>query len=124
MSRVHSDSTLPPVMDNVGVVSPPESYLFHSIEPQKISLEPGNESETTLSPSPAHSLDAELDIPMETDIDDFQEEDVLPGRGRANHQRAAVLRSAGDGAGDGHRHVGGGERRREAESGGALPPEQ
>ncbi|XP_034071976.1 protein Shroom4 isoform X2 [Gymnodraco acuticeps] len=75
--RVHSDSTLPPVMDNVGVVSPPESYLFHSIEPQKISLEPGNESETTLSPSPAHSLDAELDIPMETDIDDFQEEDVL-----------------------------------------------
>ncbi|XP_010764937.1 uncharacterized protein, partial [Notothenia coriiceps] len=75
--RVHSDSTLPPLMDNVGVVSPPESYLFHSIEPQKISLEPGNESETTLSPSPAHSLDAELDIPMETDIDDFQEEDVL-----------------------------------------------
>lgn len=75
--RVHSDSTLPPVMDNVGVDSPPESYLFHSIEPQKISLEPGNESETTLSPSPAHSLDAELDIPMETDIDDFQEEDVL-----------------------------------------------
>lgn len=35
--------------------------------------EPGPESETTLSPSPAHSLDTELDIPMETDIDDFQE---------------------------------------------------
>ncbi|KAK5848215.1 hypothetical protein PBY51_005848 [Eleginops maclovinus] len=88
--RVHSDSiTLPPVIEN-GLVSPPESYLsvdyeqqqlrmsrgFQSIEPQKIP-EPGTESETTLSPSPAHSLDAELDIPMETDIDDFQEEDVL-----------------------------------------------
>ncbi|XP_037615625.1 protein Shroom4 isoform X2 [Sebastes umbrosus] len=91
---VHSDSTLPPVLENGGVggVLPPESYFsvdyeqqqqlrmnrgFQSIEPQKI-LEPGTESETTLSPSPAHSLDVDLDIPMETDIDDFQEDDGLP----------------------------------------------
>lgn len=93
---VHSDSTLPPVLENGGVggVLPHESYFsvdyeqqqqqlrmnrgFQSIKPQKI-LEPGTESETTLSPSPAHSLDADLDIPMETDIDDFQEDDGLPG---------------------------------------------
>lgn len=47
---------------------------FHGADPQKLS-EPGTDSEATLSPSPAHSLDADLDIPMETDIDDFQEED-------------------------------------------------
>lgn len=95
--RVHSDSTGPPVLENgdVGGVLPPESYFaieyeqqqqqqqlrmnrgFQSIDPQKIP-EPGTESETTLSPSPAHSLDADLDIPMETDIDDFQEDDGLP----------------------------------------------
>ncbi len=70
---------------------PPESYFaidyeqqqlrmnrgFQSIEPQKIP-EPGTESETTLSPSPAHSLDGDLDVPMETDIDDFQEDEGLP----------------------------------------------
>ncbi|XP_054457278.1 protein Shroom4 [Anoplopoma fimbria] len=87
--RVHSDSNLPPVLANGGVL-PPESYFsmdyeqqqrqlrtnrgFQSIEPQK-APEPGTESETTLSPSPAHSLDVDLDIPMETDIDDFQEDD-------------------------------------------------
>ncbi|XP_042368619.1 protein Shroom4 [Plectropomus leopardus] len=88
--RVHSDSTLPPVLENGGVggVLPPESYFsidyeqqqqlrmsrgFQSIDPQKIP-EPGTESETTLSPSPVHSLDADLDVPMETDIDDFQED--------------------------------------------------
>ncbi|CAL8377545.1 unnamed protein product [Gadus morhua 'NCC'] len=38
----------------------------------------GTESEATLSPSPAHSLEAELDIPMETDIDDYQEEEEGP----------------------------------------------
>ncbi|KAM6894276.1 protein Shroom4 [Lycodopsis pacificus] len=84
--RVHSDSNLPPVVENGGVL-PPESYFsvhyeqqqlrmnrgFQTIEPQKIP-----ESETTLSPSPAHSLDVDLDIPMETDIDDFQEDDGLP----------------------------------------------
>ncbi|KAM6960078.1 LOW QUALITY PROTEIN: protein Shroom4 [Tautogolabrus adspersus] len=87
--RVHSDSALPPVLENreVGVALPPESYfsidyeqqqqLRMGVDHQKIS-EPGTESETTLSPSPAHSLDAELDIPMETDIDDFQEDDGLP----------------------------------------------
>lgn len=48
---------------------------FSNTEQQKIP-EPGTESETTLSPSPAHSLEAELDVPMETDIDDFQEEEL------------------------------------------------
>ncbi|XP_033465666.2 shroom family member 4 isoform X1 [Epinephelus lanceolatus] len=87
--KPHSDSTLPPVLENGGVggVLPPESYFsidykqqqlhmnrgFQSIDPQKIP-EPGTESETTLSPSPAHSLDADLDVPMETDIDDFHED--------------------------------------------------
>lgn len=88
--RVHSDSTLPPVLENGGVL-PPESYFsidyeqqqlrmnrgFQSIETQKIP-EPGTESETTLSPSPAHSLDVDLDVPLETDIDDFQEDEALP----------------------------------------------
>ncbi|XP_068612211.1 protein Shroom4 [Brachionichthys hirsutus] len=84
--RVHSNS---PVTENggVGTAFPPDSYLaighqqqrlrlsrgFQSIDRQKIS-----ESETTLSPSPAHSLDADLDIPMETDIDDFREDERLP----------------------------------------------
>ncbi|XP_065806862.1 protein Shroom4 isoform X1 [Labrus bergylta] len=89
--RVRSDSSLPPVLENreVGATLRPESYfsidymqqqqqLRMGADHQKIS-EPGTESETTLSPSPAHSLDAELDIPMETDIDDFQEdEEGLP----------------------------------------------
>ncbi|KAM9335809.1 protein Shroom4 [Symphorus nematophorus] len=94
--RVHSDSTLAPVLENGGVggVLPAESYFsidyeqqqqqqlrmsrgFQSIDPQKIP-EPATESETTLSPSPAHSLDADLDVPMETDIDDFQEDEGLP----------------------------------------------
>lgn len=93
LPRVHGDSVHPPVLENggTGKVLPPESYFaidyeqqqqeqllmdrgFRSIDQQKIP-EPGTESETTLSPSPAHSLDADLDIPMETDIDDFQEED-------------------------------------------------
>nr|XP_046237099.1 protein Shroom4 isoform X2 [Scatophagus argus] len=91
--RVHT--TCPPVLENggVGAVLPPRSFFevdceqqqqqllmsrgFQSIDPQKMP-EPGTESETTLSPSPAHSLDADLDIPMETDIDDFQEDEVLP----------------------------------------------
>ncbi|XP_038587765.1 protein Shroom4 isoform X2 [Micropterus salmoides] len=93
--RVHSDSTPAPVLENGGVeqVLPPESYFaldyeqqqqqlrmnrgFQSVDLQKIP-EPGTESETTLSPSPAHSLDADLDVPMETDIDDFQEDEGLP----------------------------------------------
>lgn len=92
--RVHSDTALPPDVENGGVggVLPPESYFavdyeqqqqlrmsrgFQSIDPQKIP-EPATESEATLSPSPAHSLDADLDVPMETDIDDFQEDEGLP----------------------------------------------
>ncbi len=92
--RVPSDSACPPVLENGGVggVLPPEKHLtidhkqqqrlhmnrgFQSIDPQKIP-EPGTESETTLSPSPAHSLEADLDVPMETDIDDFQEVEGLP----------------------------------------------
>lgn len=90
---IHSDSTLPPVLENGGVggILPPESYFaigyeqqqlrmtrgFQGVDPQKIP-EPGTESETTLSPSPAHSLDADLDVPLETDIDDFQEDEGLP----------------------------------------------
>ncbi|KAF7651075.1 hypothetical protein LDENG_00116150 [Lucifuga dentata] len=102
--RVHSDTALPPVLENGGVIRvlPPESYFSidyeqqqqqlwisrgfqnhssntSSAEPTKIpEPEPGMESETTLSPSPAHSLEVELDIPMETDIDDFQEEEGPP----------------------------------------------
>ncbi|XP_056156670.1 protein Shroom4 isoform X2 [Lampris incognitus] len=105
-SRVHSDKSLPAMVGN-GVCSEAislQSYFAinydqqpplrkkrgfrgysgntgSSTEPRKIpgmDPEPGTESETTLSPSPAHSLEAELDIPMETDIDDFQEEEGLP----------------------------------------------
>ncbi|XP_047423889.1 protein Shroom4 isoform X2 [Mugil cephalus] len=89
--RVHSDAAPPPVLENgsAGVVSPSDPYYsqikyqqqqqiikgFQTEEPQKMP-EPGTESETTLSPSPAHSLEAELDIPVETDIDDFQDEEL------------------------------------------------
>ncbi|XP_008292491.1 protein Shroom4 isoform X2 [Stegastes partitus] len=94
--RVHSDIALHPVLENgdAGGVLPssPSSYFtqidyehqqqqlhmnrgFPTEEQQKIP-EPGTESETTLSPSPAHSLEADLDVPMETDIDDFQEEEL------------------------------------------------
>ncbi|CAJ1085845.1 protein Shroom4 [Xyrichtys novacula] len=88
--RVRADSNLPPVIENGGdgAVLPPESYFAIDYEQQQqLNMsnddrqklpEPGTESETTLSPSPAHSLDAELDIPMETDIDDFQEDEGLP----------------------------------------------
>lgn len=75
--RVHSD-TLPVTEDG-----PPGSF-FALQDQQQQQLEhhtlpePGTESETTLSPSPAHSLDADLDIPMETDIDDFQDDSGLP----------------------------------------------
>ncbi|KAM7377033.1 hypothetical protein PAMA_013696 [Pampus argenteus] len=79
--RVHSDTA--PVLENGGVsgVLPPQpffalDYEQQSVEPQRIP-EPGTESETTLSPSPAHSLEADLDVPMETDIDDFHEEEGL-----------------------------------------------
>lgn len=50
---------------------------FQSIEPRSM---PGTgfESGATLCPSPAHSLEAELDVPLETDIDDFQEDEGLP----------------------------------------------
>lgn len=98
--RVHSNAALP-VIEN-GAISP-ESYFAMSyeqqqqlqnsrrfqnfskntgVEPQKgLESEPEPDSEPTLSPSPAHSLEAELDIPMETDIDDFQEEEGLPIEG-------------------------------------------
>ncbi|XP_026184790.1 protein Shroom4 isoform X2 [Mastacembelus armatus] len=89
--RVHSDTALRPAVENGGSdgVSPPESYFaigyeqqrvcmnrgFQSVEQQKVH-EPGTESETTLSPSPAQSLETDLDVPIETDIDDFQEEEL------------------------------------------------
>ncbi|KAM4536888.1 protein Shroom4 [Odontesthes bonariensis] len=83
--RVHSNA----VLEN-GAVCSSETYLsqmdyerqrlrltrgFQDEEQQRIP-EPGTESEATLSPSPAHSLEAELDVPIETDIDDFQEEEL------------------------------------------------
>ncbi|GLD64650.1 protein Shroom4, partial [Lates japonicus] len=88
---VHSETALPPPdVENGGVggVLPPESYFAmdyeqqlrmsrgYQIEEQQKIPEPGTESETTLSPSPAHSLEVDLDVPMETDIDDFQEEEL------------------------------------------------
>lgn len=54
---------------------------FFALQDQQKLPEPGTESETTLSPSPAHSLDADLDIPVETDIDDFQDDNGLPAEG-------------------------------------------
>lgn len=69
---------------------PPPPEPFHSVEFQqnhslKPEFEPAEdinehksveieESETTLSPSPAQSLD--LDVPLETDIDDFPQESL------------------------------------------------
>ncbi|CAN9509439.1 unnamed protein product [Ophioblennius macclurei] len=64
--RVHSDAVVQNGCGG-GEISPPASYL---------GPEAGTESETTLSPSPAHSLEADLDVPLETDIDDFQEEEL------------------------------------------------
>ncbi|XP_019208684.1 protein Shroom4 isoform X1 [Oreochromis niloticus] len=88
--RVHSNTANPPVLENRGVIEASDRYAsqtdceqlradrgFQMEEQQKI-IETGTESETTLSPSPEHSLEADLDIPLETDIDDFQEEE-LPG---------------------------------------------
>ncbi|XP_028329895.1 protein Shroom4 isoform X2 [Gouania willdenowi] len=69
------DGAPPPRGGVCCVFTPPFS---HSDEPPQ-TLEPGTESEATLSPSPAHSLDAELNVPMETDIDDFQEEELPAG---------------------------------------------
>ncbi|XP_061664528.1 protein Shroom4 isoform X2 [Syngnathoides biaculeatus] len=56
----------------------PNGHLdVQSGEPPKVP-ESGTESEMTLSPSPTHSLEAELDVPLETDIDDFRGDDGLP----------------------------------------------
>lgn len=96
--RVHSDPPRAPATEN----GPAESYFalqqqqqlggFQSVEHPKLP-EPGAESETTLSPSPAPSpapsldadldadLDTDLDLPVETDIDDFQEDDGTPAEG-------------------------------------------
>ncbi|XP_049616098.1 protein Shroom4 [Syngnathus scovelli] len=93
-SGIQSDYTLPLAVANghLSGVLLPESFsvLNHkqqqqhqqqmyvqSVEPPKVQ-ETGTESETTLSPSPTHSLEAELDVPFETDIDDFQEDEGLP----------------------------------------------
>ncbi|XP_061524800.1 protein Shroom4 isoform X2 [Phycodurus eques] len=91
--RIQINNMLPPALANghLGGVLPPECYSalddkqlqmcvgegVQSGEPSKVP-ETGTESETTLSPSPAHSLEAELDVPLETDIDDFQGDDGLP----------------------------------------------
>ncbi|CAK6976641.1 protein Shroom4 [Scomber scombrus] len=93
-----ANDTALPVLGNGGVgLPPPPSFFsvdyeqqqqevgmsrgFQSVQPQRIP-ELGAESETTLSPSPAHSLEADLDVPMETDIDDFQEEEGVGLLGR------------------------------------------
>ncbi|XP_077399354.1 shroom family member 4 isoform X4 [Vanacampus margaritifer] len=82
-SRFQNDNMLPPVVANghLGGVLPEQQMCaasnISSDEPPKVP-ETGTESETTLSPSPTHSLEAELDVPLETDIDDFQEDDGLP----------------------------------------------
>ena len=92
---VRSDQSLPPAteIEGVSAVYPPETYYSQisseqqqlcmnrvlQIEEQQKIPEPGTESETTLSPSPAQSLEADLDVPLETDIDDFQEEDLPTG---------------------------------------------
>lgn len=89
-SKAHDNTPRPPGAEigDAGGVLPSASYFaieqppllsmnrgFQSVEQQKTE-EPGTESETTLSPSPAHSLEVDLDVPMETDIDDFQEEEL------------------------------------------------
>ncbi|XP_030608974.1 protein Shroom4 isoform X2 [Archocentrus centrarchus] len=89
---VHSNTTLPPVLENGAIDEASKRYFsrsdceqqqqqlrmnrgFQMEEQQKIP-ETGAESETTLSPSPAQSLECDLDVPLETDIDDFQEEEL------------------------------------------------
>uniref|UniRef100_A0A4W5KF21 ASD2 domain-containing protein n=1 Tax=Hucho hucho TaxID=62062 RepID=A0A4W5KF21_9TELE len=86
--RVHSVSALPTIEN--GAISP-ESYFAMSYEQQQQQQlqnsrrfrnhphnnnnnKPELELEPDFSPSSAQSLEQEVDIPMETDIDDFQEE--------------------------------------------------
>lgn len=71
--RVHGEPTQSPVAEN----GPPESYFALQYEQQQ-PPDARMESDPALSPSPVHSLDADLDIPMETDIDDFQEDEGPP----------------------------------------------
>ncbi|XP_072232383.1 protein Shroom4 [Leuresthes tenuis] len=84
--RVHSNAPVPTIFENGGVCSSETYRSQMDYEQQRLRLsrgfqdeeqqkppEPGTESETTLSPSPAHSLE---DVPIETDIDDFQEEEL------------------------------------------------
>nr|XP_061810940.1 protein Shroom4-like [Nerophis lumbriciformis] len=58
----------------------PESFYVLEDTPREICVEPPKvletESETTRSPSPTHSLEV---VPLETDIDDFQEDEGLSG---------------------------------------------
>ncbi|XP_029944144.1 protein Shroom4 isoform X2 [Salarias fasciatus] len=78
--RIHSDTALPPAVENGGISPPLSSYLNEmGLGEQQRVPEAGTESEATLSPSPAHSLEADLDVPLETDIDDFQEEELPAG---------------------------------------------
>ncbi|XP_072314846.1 uncharacterized protein shroom4 [Eucyclogobius newberryi] len=62
---VHSGSVFPPPPPFPSIKTDVDAI----IEPQNMG------SETTLSPSP--SLDTDLDVPLETDIDDFQEEELV-----------------------------------------------
>lgn len=63
---------------------------FHGTNQQK-DTEPRTEWGATLSPSPVQSLDADLDVPMETDIDDFQEDDGSPNQHEAIHSELPCL---------------------------------
>ncbi|XP_077356557.1 shroom family member 4 isoform X2 [Festucalex cinctus] len=73
---IQNDNTLAPVVANGHLEQRTcAASNVPSIDPPKV---PETESEATLSPSPTHSLEAELDVPLETDIDDFQEDDGLP----------------------------------------------
>lgn len=67
-------------MDSYFALQQQQPGGFQSLEHPKLP-EPGPESETTPSPSPTHSLDADPDVPVETDIDDFQEDDGTPAEG-------------------------------------------
>uniref|UniRef100_A0A3Q2ZN62 Protein Shroom4-like n=1 Tax=Kryptolebias marmoratus TaxID=37003 RepID=A0A3Q2ZN62_KRYMA len=87
--RVRSNTTPSRVLENGSVrkTCPAESYFSQRDVQQQVCMkrdlqeyelknlpEPGPESELTLSLSLAHSLEADLELPLETDIDDFLEE--------------------------------------------------
>lgn len=74
-SGVRSSTAPPRLLENGGGDADfQDQQLRSSADVQRDEQMP----ETTLSPSPSHSLDTEMDVPLETDIDDFQEDEGLP----------------------------------------------